>query len=475
MSPTALRDTPTPRRCIAFALGIALIGLAGYVGRQESAATAASMGPPAATTLNLDIQGKMLVYASHVPGLQTQTMATAIVDPTPIDEELRADPEVAVRLAALELLRGNSAAACDLLRGVPGDSSLATIAAGIEAEAGSPAAIRAVEESSRLMPVWARRAFRLHLLECAGDAEGLAREQNLIASEALESLLGLVTVGAAMIVVIPLGILLWLVGLPALVVWRLSRPAPLRAELPVPGPEPPAVPMPLPVEPAPPPVPTLLTAGEVLVAFFAAQLLAGLGYRAMVPEGDMSPLALFAIYIAAGLAAWAVARLRLGPGALAVAGFRRCPVWKLYVYPVVTALALPPVYLLLSLVITQLLGQAPQSSNPALSMMTDPGGWLGRLTILVTVAGAAPLVEEGMFRGVLYAALRNRMGALGAIALSSVLFGLVHLDPLVAPMLILVGVATAILRELTGSVWPSVILHALGNGGAALMVFLLTA
>jgi len=105
--------------------------------------------------------------------------------------------------------------------------------------------------------------------------------------------------------------------------------------------------------------------------------------------------------------------------------------------------------------------------------MAGQEDWLGRLAMFLTVVVAAPLAEEGMFRGVLYSSLRSRIGAIGAIAITSVLFGLVHLDPLVAPMLILVGIATAILRELTDSLWPPAILHAIVNGGVTLMMFLL--
>jgi len=462
-------DRPSTGRYVVLALCVAAVVAATIaVGRLESGGPAAAERAPAATLLALDVQGKVRLYGSHIPGIQSGAMA-AVGDPTEPDEAHRRLPTLAIRLAALDLLSDDAESAQRLLEEAEGDEGLALLVQGLAAEPGSAKVAQAAEESSRLKPLWARRAFRLHLLDKAGDSEAVSREEGFIASEAVESLIGLIVVAAVVMVVLSLGLLLWIIGAPALVIWRLSRIEP---------PRPPDVPTDetqeesLPQE-EPSTAPSPLTAGEVLVAFFATQVFAGMGYRALGIGPEFTPYALLAIYLVATLAASAVARWRMGPRVLAKAGFRRCPLWKLYVTPVVAALALPPVYILLALIVSEVVGETPQSTNPALSIMAGQEDWLGRLAMFLTVVVAAPLAEEGMFRGVLYSSLRSRIGAIGAIAITSVLFGLVHLDPLVAPMLILVGMATAILRELTDSLWPPAILHAIVNGGVTLMMFLL--
>lgn len=79
----------------------------------------------------------------------------------------------------------------------------------------------------------------------------------------------------------------------------------------------------------------------------------------------------------------------------------------------------------------------------------------------------APLCEEVAFRGHLASALHARHRPAAAIAVSAILFGLLHLDPLRAPSLVLLGAIYGWLAWRTGSVWPGVIAHATNNGLAA--------
>lgn len=84
--------------------------------------------------------------------------------------------------------------------------------------------------------------------------------------------------------------------------------------------------------------------------------------------------------------------------------------------------------------------------------------------VVATSLLLAPVAEELLFRGVLYQALRQRGGKVLATGGSAVLFTLLHARPAVAPESLLLGVVLAMAFERTGSLYPSMCLHAAYNG-----------
>jgi uncharacterized protein len=54
--------------------------------------------------------------------------------------------------------------------------------------------------------------------------------------------------------------------------------------------------------------------------------------------------------------------------------------------------------------------------------------------------------------------------------LNAALFAAAHVVTLLLPGLFVVGLFLAYLRERSGSIWPSVLLHALQNGVALLLI-----
>jgi membrane protease YdiL (CAAX protease family) len=95
------------------------------------------------------------------------------------------------------------------------------------------------------------------------------------------------------------------------------------------------------------------------------------------------------------------------------------------------------------------------------------------------VAVGAPIVEELFFRGLVLRSLERRFGSTWAVALSSVLFGLAHPQPLPAKALVLVMVSLAALGALlatlavrTGRLGPSIVTHAVFNGWTVLFLVL---
>ncbi|HEY4275971.1 MAG TPA: CPBP family intramembrane glutamic endopeptidase [Rhizomicrobium sp.] len=96
---------------------------------------------------------------------------------------------------------------------------------------------------------------------------------------------------------------------------------------------------------------------------------------------------------------------------------------------------------------------------------------------LFTVAILAPLTEEVYFRGIVMGWMRRHWGIASAVALSSLVFGLMHLKwftPgglsgwIATGELIAMGVLLAVVALRTGSLWASVLTHAVNNFCAAL-------
>jgi membrane protease YdiL (CAAX protease family) len=124
-------------------------------------------------------------------------------------------------------------------------------------------------------------------------------------------------------------------------------------------------------------------------------------------------------------------------------------------------------------VMTQLLahGHPVQQDVSVMAGKVSPGM---RLLLAVLVVCVAPIVEEVVFRGVLLSGLASRMRVGWAIVVSAVIFGCVHLPDFKfawypVPALILMGMLVAWLRVRTGSLWPSITLHATNNFVAAIM------
>lgn len=87
----------------------------------------------------------------------------------------------------------------------------------------------------------------------------------------------------------------------------------------------------------------------------------------------------------------------------------------------------------------------------------------------------APLVEEVIYRGVLYSALQKAVGMNSAIALVTLLFALVHLPqyyPSFSTMflLTLLSLILTVIRARTGNLLPCVILHTIFNAFQSLLL-----
>jgi membrane protease YdiL (CAAX protease family) len=105
------------------------------------------------------------------------------------------------------------------------------------------------------------------------------------------------------------------------------------------------------------------------------------------------------------------------------------------------------------------------------------GSQLGLVFLSLVVL--PPIAEEIMFRGFLFTSFRQKFRFRYAVVATSILFGIAHLQfGSGAPLLwvaaldtFTLSVVLCYLREKTGSLWPSIMLHTLKNGIAFVALF----
>ena len=103
------------------------------------------------------------------------------------------------------------------------------------------------------------------------------------------------------------------------------------------------------------------------------------------------------------------------------------------------------------------------ASTEAAAALTDtPDTPMGFVLNLIYVAVLPAFFEEIAFRGVIMQPLR-KYGDWFAIGISAVIFGLIHGNMTQMPFAICAGIALGYVFIVTGSIWPSVIIHFLNN------------
>jgi len=96
----------------------------------------------------------------------------------------------------------------------------------------------------------------------------------------------------------------------------------------------------------------------------------------------------------------------------------------------------------------------------------------GVMTAMVFVAVVGPFVEEFVFRSVIYKGYRKAGGRMGAVVLSALLFGLMHMNLNQLVYAFVVGMLLALVVEAADSVWASVICHFVFNAENVAVMFL---
>ena len=109
------------------------------------------------------------------------------------------------------------------------------------------------------------------------------------------------------------------------------------------------------------------------------------------------------------------------------------------------------------------------------------GVWSIRILLIIMAAVAAPVVEETVFRGVLYRQLRSSsckfpkvLSIACSVFLVSFVFAAIHPQGWVAiPALMGIAIGMNLLREWRGSLIPSMVVHGLSNGIVVSMMVLM--
>jgi membrane protease YdiL (CAAX protease family) len=173
-------------------------------------------------------------------------------------------------------------------------------------------------------------------------------------------------------------------------------------------------------------------------------------------------LPLITVFFAVGLLAVLVAVAPMGRRALPALGFRRAG-WR----PIVLGTLGTTV---LSVAVSQI-GLEPQGMKEAVKIAREPALFAASLVVL---AGLAPLVEELVFRGLLYGWLAGRWGSIVAWIVSSVAFAAAHVELAHVILVLPLGLWFGWLRRRTDSLWPSLVAHVVNNGLAITAAALLT-
>jgi uncharacterized protein len=111
----------------------------------------------------------------------------------------------------------------------------------------------------------------------------------------------------------------------------------------------------------------------------------------------------------------------------------------------------------------------PDAAQDTVEKLGGDQGTLGLIVAGTMVICVAPVVEEFFFRGFFYRALRSRFSILAAAGMDGLLFGLIHFQGdgwdglLILPPLALLGFTFCLVYERTGSLLPSIGMHAFNN------------
>lgn len=219
----------------------------------------------------------------------------------------------------------------------------------------------------------------------------------------------------------------------------------------------------------------------VVSAFIAAQLAVGLLIRGAIslgiPLDSISRVVLVTLLsvVAYGLTLWIVVwlpkKLLHRQTTKRELGISRLPSWM--------DLALGPAaflpYLLFSglllTIVKTLLPGANLTEQQQLGFSTNIFGTELAVAFVLFVV-IAPILEETLFRGYLYAKLRHHVGLIVSMVLVSLCFGVLHGQLNVGIDTFALSMVLCLLREYTGGIWAGVVLHALKNGLAFYLLFI---
>lgn len=109
----------------------------------------------------------------------------------------------------------------------------------------------------------------------------------------------------------------------------------------------------------------------------------------------------------------------------------------------------------------------PEGDNDMMRMLRASKASIYIVAFLATFT--APVVEEVIYRGVLYSAFQRTAGVPAAVAIVTILFALIHVpqywgSPTTIVLLVLLSLSLTIIRVKTKNLWPCIVMHTIFNG-----------
>lgn len=205
--------------------------------------------------------------------------------------------------------------------------------------------------------------------------------------------------------------------------------------------------------------------GTVALVFGAAVVLA-LTVPGMRAHIDVLIVAALAVQSSVTLIALVLV-LRLRGHTLSAIGFSRPSRRLLHLLWQIPAAVV--VGLTVQLLVFAITGSEPVGESSTGSIAENAGPLLA-ITMFAAIAIITPFWEELFFRGVIYGYVRTRLGTVGAVTISAIVFALCHGVPILLPYLLALGICLALLREFHGNLWGSLALHMTINSTASFVL-----
>ena len=90
----------------------------------------------------------------------------------------------------------------------------------------------------------------------------------------------------------------------------------------------------------------------------------------------------------------------------------------------------------------------------------------------ISLVIVAPFAEEVLFRGYLFGKLQKYTSVWLSILITSLLFAVVHFQWNVGIDVFVLSIVLCLLRIVSGSLWPAILLHMVKNGVAFYFLFI---
>lgn len=237
----------------------------------------------------------------------------------------------------------------------------------------------------------------------------------------------------------------------------------------------------LPNLPAEPPLPAPWGWRDLVLGIVAAAtgilvlnliLLAGAAATGVALAKNGIVLAIFVavqdLIVVGAAVLFGVARYRVGWDRLGLRGFNAPLGCGLSIALLIASYAVRICYGLIALV----LGHQPALQDVLFRLDTQG---IGFVLTLIAAAVVAPIAEEIFFRGFLYGGMRQRIGTIGAMLVSTLFFTALHLSIDQFIPIFVLGLFLAWLYEKTGSLYPGIFLHATNNAISLVLLAVLKA